>query len=176
MFKISLLLLSFIVYLTPSNAQPIKLTCSEREKRREDTADPILVKTCFLKNFKFISTSYPDYAGRYFSSENEVFIKQGNKYVKSKNSKVFNKKQTILLNLINDQIYKDFQAFKADTNTKDCLSDITSIPTYHMDDFKILFNSEEIWFEVNWGLPGVCRAVDGTIVTFKMAEIYQYLN
>jgi hypothetical protein len=51
-----------------------------------------------------------------------------------------------------------------------------SIPTYHMDDFKISFNGEEIWFEVNWGLPGACRPVDGTIVSFKMTEIYQYLN
>jgi hypothetical protein len=175
MFKISLLIVFFIACINPLNAQSIKLTCSEKERKSEGLTDPIIVKTCFLNQFKFISTSSPDYVGRY-STETEVFIKRGNKYVKIRNSKVFNTRQAILLKLINTQIQKDFKALKANIETRDCLSNIDSIPTYGMDDLRISFSDKEIWFEVNWGLPGVCRAVDGTIVSFGMTEIYQYLD
>jgi hypothetical protein len=97
-----LLLLTVIVFgNSPSEAQSFKLTCSEREKKNENGTDPILVKTCFIKGFKFISTSYPDYAGRYTSTENVVLVRVNNKFVKTKNSKVFNKRQAILVALIN---------------------------------------------------------------------------
>ena len=35
------------------------------------------------------------------------------------------------------------------------------------------FDSE---YEVNWGLSGACRTVDGTIVSFKLSEIKKYLK
>jgi hypothetical protein len=76
----------------------------------------------------------------------------------------------------NDKIQKDFAAFKADNNVKECLSDFDSIPKYEMDDLQISFYQDEIWFQVNWGLSGACRSVDGTIVSFKANEISKYLN
>jgi hypothetical protein len=45
-----------------------------------------------------------------------------------------------------------------------------------MNDFEISFQNNEIWFEVDWSLAGVCRAADGTIVLFRLSEIEKYLK
>ena len=172
-----LLLFAFSLFgYSQVTAQSLKLICSERKKMNEDGTDPILIKTCFFNGFKFISTSYPDYAGRYFLTDSEVFVKIKNKYVATKNSNVFNHKQVTLLVLINKQIQKDFAAFKADKNVNECLSGIDCIPEYKMDDLKISFYQNEIWFEAHWGLGGVCRSVDGTIVSLQVNKISRYLN
>ena len=46
---------------------------SKKKERITKRRDPILIKTCLIKNFKFIKTSYPDYVGRYVYSEHEVY-------------------------------------------------------------------------------------------------------
>ena len=89
---------------------------------------------------------------------------------------MFNKNQNKLVTTINKRILEDFHKFSTDSNTKECLTEIDSIPTYKMDDFEISFEGNEIWFEVHWGLSGACRNVDGTIVTFKVNEIKKYFN
>lgn len=161
---------------SPSNCQTVKLRCVEKEQRMDDKPDPILIKTCYIKNFKFVSTLTPDFVGRYVYSEHEVYMLKNNKYVKTKNSKLFNNKQGKLVEIINKRILEDFHKFSADSSTMDCLTEIDSIPVYKMDDFDISFNKNEIWFEVQWGLSSACRAVDGTIVSFKLDEIKKYLN
>lgn len=75
-----------------SKAQSLKVTCSENERKHKGQEFPDLITTCFLKNFKFVHTSYPDYIGRYFDSEEEVYVYQNKRYVKTTNSKVFKKK------------------------------------------------------------------------------------
>jgi hypothetical protein len=169
-----------VFLLTPgvSFSQPVKLSCIKKERKSDYGKYPILIQTCFLKNFKFISTSYPDGVGRYFpeGEEHEVFALKNNKYVETTNSKVFNKKQSELLDTINARILRDFNKLRADSNTKECLTEIDSIPVYKMDDIKISFNNGEIWFEVNWGLSGGCRAAGGAIVCLKINDIKQYLN
>jgi hypothetical protein len=173
MYKyISVLLLASIIYSAP-RAQ-LKVTCSEKEKKADYGNDPIIVKTCILKNFKFISTSYPDYAGRYFSSESEVFVRVNNKYIKTSNSRVFKRNQAELLALINERIQSDYHSFEADSNTKACFLNMDSIPVYKMDELNISFYEDEIWFEVHWDLPIACRVVDGTIVSFKLKELGKY--
>ena len=160
-----------------SNGQTMKLSCSEKERTNDEGKDPIHIKTCFIKNFKFVSTSYPDYAGRYFYSEQEVYVLKNNKYISTTNSKAFNKNQNKLLAAINKEILKDFHKFSADSDTKECLQDIDSIPTYKMDELEISFDgNNNIRFEVHWGLSSACRSVDGTIVSFKVSEIIKYLN
>ena len=171
---IYLFILSFLA-LTMS-AQTATLRCTEKELKNEDGDDPIIEKTCFYKNFKFVTTSYPDYAGRYDFSEHEVLLLSKGKYIKTTNDRVFNKKQKELVSLLNQRIKQDFNAFKADTATRDCLTEIDSIPIYTMNDFDISFEGDEIWFEVHWGLSGACRAVDGTIVSFKFNSIKKYLK
>ena len=158
------------------SAQPTKLRCTEKEKKNYNGNDPIIVKTCLYKNFKFINTSYPDNVGRYFFSEHQVLFLSKRKYIKTTNHQVFNKEQKELVVVINQKIKQDFNDFKADSNTRECLTEIDSIPIYKMNDFEISFEGEQIWFEVHWGLSGACRAVDGTIVSFKFDEIKKYLK
>jgi hypothetical protein len=123
-----------------------------------------------------VSTSYPDYAGRYFYSEHEVYIRTEKGYAKTTNSKVFNQSQNKLVAIINKRIQEDFQKFSSEPNTKECFIGIDSIPKYEMDDFEISFNGNDIWFEIHWGLISVCRPVDGTIVSFNLNEIKKYLR
>jgi hypothetical protein len=78
--------------------------------------------------------------------------------------------------IINERIRRDFNEFKADSNSRACLTGMDSVPVYKMNDFEISFYDNEIWFSVRWGLGVVCLPVDGTIVTFKLDEIKKYLN
>jgi hypothetical protein len=157
-------------------AQTLKIQCTEKEKKNDDGKDPILIKTCLYKNFKFIITSYPDYAGRYVYSEHQIFVRSQSGYSKTTNDQFFNKAQAELVVLINERIQHDFNRFASDSNTRDCLTEIDSLPVYNMNDFEISFYADEIWFEVHWGLISACRAVDGTIITFKFNELKKYLK
>ena len=125
-----------IVFLTVvvSIGQTVKLSCTEKERKNEEGEYPILVKTCFIKNFKFVTISHPDYVGRYFFQEYEVYVRKNNKYVSTKNSSVFNEKQGKLLDIINARILEDFISFRSDSSTKSCFDGIDSIPTYKMDE------------------------------------------
>jgi hypothetical protein len=175
MYKL-ILLLSFLFIFHLAEAQTVKLTCFEKEKKNDDGKYPILVKTCFIKNYKFISFDYPDYVGRYYYRESKVYVKVNNKYVRTTNSKIFSKKQEQLLDSINNRIQRDFISFSTDSNTKECFRGVDSIPRYNMDDLKVSFYEDEIWFEVNWDLPIVCKSVDGATVSFKIKEIAKYLK
>jgi hypothetical protein len=156
--------------------QSLTVKCVEKEIKNPDGKDPIIVRTCFIKNFKFKETSYPDYVGRYFDSEHKVYVLVNKKYIRTVNSNVFSKKQDELVSIINERIQKDFKNFSSDSTDKECFAGLDSIPEYKMNDFEISFQKNEIWFEVNWGLTGACRAVDGTIVSFKLSEIQKYLK
>ena len=156
--------------------QTLKLTCSERQRKNPDFKDSIIIQTCLLKNFKFVTTSYPDDVGRYFYSEHQVYIRTQKGYVKTTNSKVFNQNQNQLVTIINKEIQEDFRKFSSDSATKECFIGVDSIPEYEMNDFEISFNDNDIWFEVHWDLSAVCRSVDGTIVSFNIKEIQKYLK
>lgn len=176
MIRAFILFTLIVISCRSTQAQIAKLTCTEKEVKNEDGIDPILVQTCLLKQFKFIVTSHPDYAGRYFSSEQQVFKKVKGKYIEIKNSQVFNDRQAYLVSLINKQIELDFHALKNDTTTKDCLSGLDSIPRYTMDELEISFRENKIWFSVEWGIGGACRAFNGTTVSYRVEEIRKYLN
>ena len=134
-----ILVLFFASLAYPAPRAQLKVSCTEKEKKTDYGNDPIIIKTCIIKNFKFISTSYPDYAGRYFSSESKVFVRVNNKYIQTSNSKVFKKNQAELLAMINERIQNDFHSFKTDSNTKDCFLYMDPIPAYKMDELDISF-------------------------------------
>jgi len=176
MKKVCTAVIILLLTVGVSIGQTVKLSCTEKKRKNEDGKYPILVKTCFIKNFKFVTISRPDYVGRYFFQEYEVYVKTNNKYVSTKNSNVFNEKQSKLLDIVNARILEDFISFRSDSSTKSCFDGIDSIPTYKMDEIDITFSDDKIWFVVQWGLPTPCRAVDGTLIIFKIDEIKQYLN
>ena len=171
-FFLILLLLQFNF----SQGQTLKVSCTEKEVKLKGRQDPIIIKTCYLKKYKFVETAYPDYTGKYSDSDNSVYVLVNNKYVKTVKSKVFNERQNELLAIINERIQCDFENERSDTSNNDCFSDLDSIPKYKMNDFQISFQKNEMWFDVQWGLGWACRGVDGTIVAFKISEIEKYLK
>jgi hypothetical protein len=168
-------LLFFLFYSTISNGQTTRASCSEHYEKNEDGPDSIIIKKCFIKHFKIISTGYPDYKGRY-TFEEELYLKKNNKFIKISNSEMFKSNQSELLLTINNKIQEDFLNFRTDPNSKDCFEGIDSIPKYSLNDLNISFEGNNIWFEVTFGLNSACRAVDGTIVSFPIDQISKYLN
>ena len=167
----------FFFSLSAAIGQPTKVTCHEKERKTKDADYPDIIKTCFLKNFKFVKVTSPDADGRYFYSEYKTYILKNNKCVEVDYTEVFNKNQDSLVSIINKRIQEDYQKDLANPDIKDCLRDLKSIPLYKMNDFSISFENDEIWFEVHWGEDGVvCRSVDGTIVSFKLSEMKKYQN
>ena len=176
MRKSLLLLINFIFICGEVYAQPLTVSCTEKEKKNLGEKDPIIVNTCLIRNFKFVDLSYPDYAGRYFYSEQEVYVLTGKKYIKTVNSHFFNEHQDELLSFINTKIQADFKRASTDSVSRDCFTGLDSIPKYEVNDFRITFHKDEIWFEIDWGLPAACRFTDGTIVSFKLAQIRKYVK
>ncbi|HYV55854.1 MAG TPA: hypothetical protein VE933_14800 [Chitinophagaceae bacterium] len=165
----------FILFSLYSNSQELHVTCSEREISNGKEFDPTIVKTCWLKNFKIVSTGYPDYKGRY-SYEQEAYVRRDEKLLKIKNSEIFNSSQIELDSIINKKIQDDYNSMRGDPDFKPCFDDIDSIPKYSIDEMLISFQGQEIWFSVSFGLTGACKSADGTIVSFNLALISKYLN
>ena len=176
MTRFSFIVVQFFLLFNSLGAQSLKVKCVQKERKITGGEDPIIVRTCFIKNFKFLEISIPDYAGRYSDSVDEVYVLVNNKYVKTSNANVFHNHQRELLSVINNQIQKDFKEDLSDSTIKDCFVDFDSIPKYKMSDFTISIQDGEIWFKVEWGLPSACRGVDGTIVSFKISEIQRYIR
>jgi hypothetical protein len=151
-------------------------TCIERELIDPDGPDPIVVRTCLFKAFKFEAAAYTDYAGRRIWRDHEVHQKIRGTYRKITNAQAFNARRTELVERINERIQADFQFLKLDSATSECLSGLDSIPLYGLDDLQLSFYNDEIWFSVRWGLNSGCRSVDGTIVSFTIDEIRRYMN
>ncbi len=156
------------------NSSENVVTCSEQENKNEDGGEPIIVNTCLFKSYKTISTGTPDYKGRY-SYEYELYKKINGKYVKVKNSALFNQNQNQLLTTINQKIQKDYIVFSTDPESKDCFDSVAP-PKFSFDELFIDFRDGKINFSVTFGLSSACMSVDGTTVSFTLDEIQQYLN
>jgi hypothetical protein len=115
-----------------------------------------------------------DYKGRY-SYEYELYKKINGKYVKVKNSALFNQNQNQLLTTINQKIQKDYIVFSTDPESKDCFDSVAP-PKFSFDELFIDFRDGKINFSVTFGLSSACMSVDGTTVSFTLDEIQQYLN
>ena len=152
-----------------------KATCKEKESKTNDLIDPIIIKTCFYKNYKAISKGYPDYKGRY-SYEYTLFKKQKNgSYIKIKNSTFFNENKNQFLSLINSKIEKDYLLFSNDPDTKDCFNGDQFTP-FDFEQLGIIFDDNNIIFNVYFGLSSACMSVDGTIISFELSDIQKFIN
>lgn len=152
----------------------IRAVCSDEETPNPDLGPPILTKTCVYKNYKLVSTGYPDYKGRY-SYEFTVYAKQADSsYQLTRNGSLFNEKQDELVLLINDKIKRDYEQFLNDPESQDCLSGY-SYRTYSLDELGMTIGDEGFNFNVYFGLSGACMAVDGTTISLSWEEMDKYL-
>lgn len=152
-----------------------KIICHEELKRSELTKDSIIIKTCLLGKFKFVSTGYPDYSGKY-NWEYELYKKNKTRYIKAENSQIFTKNQNVLFELIKKKILKEFADASTDPETKDCFIDHESLPNYGFNDLQIAFIGDEIWFELDLRLSGYCRNVNTCFATFKITEVLKFIE
>jgi hypothetical protein len=161
-------------------AQSAKLYCIETTKKSDDDENnSIHIKSCYFKNFKFVTISNPDGVGRYFpeNEDHEVFIRFQSKYIKTKYSSLFNNKENELLVTINKRIHEEYKKNSTSAGSKECFAHIYSIPNwYKMDDLEISFEGNKIRFMVSFGLSAVCRYVDGAAIEFKFGDIVKYLK
>lgn len=148
-------------------------TCNEVEFSNEEGNGT--KTTCLFNDYKTVSTGYVNEDGGMYWSY-ELFQKKNEKYVKVQNTALFNLDQDELLKLINERIKRDFTAYASAPDTKECFSEVRTIPTYKMNDLGIYFSGDEINFTVELGLPDFCASVGGVTVSFKISDIAQYLN
>jgi len=175
--KLIFTILTLILGLTLSEEMhaQYKVSCVEKESKNPDGVDPITTKTCIYKKYKSVTKGYPDYKGRY-SYNYFIYLKQENgSYLKIKNAALFNENKTELLYLINEKIKKEFNLLANDLESKDCFEGI-SLDPFSFDQIGIEFADNSINFCVTFGLPGVCMAVDGTSISFKLDEIQKFLK
>ncbi|WP_345258378.1 hypothetical protein [Flaviaesturariibacter amylovorans] len=172
-------MLFFLLMLTTAaGAQAPRVRCTERQVKSNDPEikDPVLRTTCYLGSYRFIETAFPDYAGRYVEREHSVFVRVQGRWQRTTNSRVFNGRQGELLARINRGIREEWEGFRADSNTRDCMEGVAAPPRYGMNDLAISFHDGAIWFSVEWDVPMACRAVGGAIITFPLKDVAQYLR
>ena len=152
----------------------LKVTCEKVEKKNDDGFDEIIVKTCYLKNYKFVSTGSPDYKGRYFW-EYQVYKLVNKKYVAIKNSDIFiNSKY--LEKYINNEIKKLYESDKKIMDNSQCVSFIKLRP-FQINEMGIDFNHEnKMVFNTSFGLPSACLNVDRNMLSMDLNQIKPYLK
>jgi hypothetical protein len=77
---------------------------------------------------------------------------------------------------LNQKILKEYTAFYNAEDTKDCFDGKPKTPSFTIDDMGIDFDEDKINFNVSYGLPDICLAVDGTIISLSLEEIEPYLK
>ena len=148
---------------------PKTAVCKTEEKK--EGPDPIITKSCQYGNIQTKSVGYPDMKGRY-SYSYELML-NGKKV---KNSVIFNDKMPELLSKLNDKILKEYSESYNAEDTKDCFSGMPKNPKFKMDDMSIDLDDKNMIFNVSFGLPGMCLALDGSIVSIPLEEIENYLK
>jgi hypothetical protein len=171
----SIILFLFAAVSSAQTSAAYKATCTEKYTDDPYGGMPILTKTCFYKKFKTVAKGYPDRVGRY-SYNFSIYSKQANgKYVQIKNENIFNQDKDELLSMVNAKIENDYKLFVRDPENAPCFEGFTYSP-YTFEQMGITFEDNQILFQVTFGLPSLCMSLDGTIVTFGLADIQKYLK
>ncbi|RYY96618.1 MAG: hypothetical protein EOO11_13030 [Chitinophagaceae bacterium] len=173
-----LLVLLLLIAAPGAGAQSLRARCTERSWKSEDSAitDPIIRTTCYLKSFRFQKTAYADYSGKYYEDGFSVFMRVKDRWVRTRNSRVFNKQQGRLLAGINRRIREDWNFLRGDRENDRCFSDDDVLPVYRMDDLRISLSKNSISFSVEWNSSWACRPVSGSTVTYSLKAIAKYLR
>jgi hypothetical protein len=156
-----------------------KPVCSENEtKDPNQPEDPIIVRTCIWKGYKFMRTGSADNMRRY-SWDYEVYRVMEDKIeISTKNSAVFSINQVELENLINKKVGEELAELKKDEDevNLECLSNF-QLPIFKLDDMQVSFDGDQsIVFEVGLGLGSACRPVDVIYVKIPITRVEIYLK
>jgi hypothetical protein len=173
LFLLIIAISSNILFAQPNLSS--KVTCSEKEEKIKGNSDPKIIKTCSYLNYTCISTSYPDYKGRYYTKYNWFKLNNG-QLVKINNNELFNEKLNDLVELINQQIKIKFEELSSDPNNEDCLAGIENLPYYHINNLNIFMENSTFTFAYSLGITGACSSIDEDYVTFTIEYIKSFLK
>jgi len=149
-----------------------KPVCSENEiKNPDQPEDPIIVRTCIWKGYKFMRTGSADNMGRY-SWDYEVYrIMKDKTEISTKNSAIFSINLVELENFINKKVSEELAELKKDEANSECLLNF-QLPIFKLDELQVSFEGEDsIVFEVGLGLGSACRPVDVIYVKIPITQV-----
>lgn len=154
-----------------------RATCEEKHEIDDEFEDPIIIKTCWYRNFKSVSIGSPDYVGRY-SWNHQLSKSEQGKEIEITNSSLFNEKQNELLKQVNQKVKANYQEMLASDSESDsrCFEGVEAEPHFEMNALGISFDEDRIRFYADFRLSNACFAVGGTTVSFKLKDIEQYLS
>ncbi len=159
----------------PEKSLSQKPTCSLIEKADPEVSDPIIIKKCVWKNYKFITTGSSDYKGRY-SYEYEVYRITDGEDIKIKNEDIFNSSVNTLEKQINLELAKELNENRKYPDNAECLSEVEK-PSFSINDMGIsIDNKDRMVFDVSFGLSGACFNVDGASASFSLKEISKFIK
>jgi hypothetical protein len=150
------------------------ITCSFKEEKIADCDYPVIVKYCYLNNYKNTRAAMPDFKGNYVDFY-ELFKKVNGKYVAIKNEDLFGENKNQLLEKINQKVKQNFNEFLTGPNASECFG-AKEAPMLTFDDFSIDFAEESINFIVKYSMLFSCFTDKGTVVSFKLSEISSYIK
>jgi hypothetical protein len=149
------------------------VTCKEEVIARPGLSDPELMNTCVWRQYEIIENGMPDSKGRYswsttisdISSEEKVIILNQQLFLESKIPELETK--------INERLAEDFKALVESDPL--CFKKKKEYTNFLLKDMRVsISDASEITFEVIYGLPDECFAVNAASTTFKISELRSF--
>lgn len=172
--KIFLFIMFLFGPLTYSQEKETVANCITDYKVNTENLDELIIVTCVLKNFKFVSTGSPDYKGRYLW-DYEVYKLIGENYVKISNSDIFKYSENLEM-LINKEIKKSYESDAKNEDLAACMAFVT-LRKFNLNEMRISFDDpRKVQFIVSFGLPSACLNVDQGIIEIPISKFITYLK
>ena len=149
------------------------VTCKEEVIERPGLSDPELMNTCVWRRYEVIENGMPDTKGRYTWSTTMTDKTMGDN-AQMRNQQLFIESKIPELEAkINERLAEDFKALQ-ETDAA-CFKKKKEYTNFALKDMRIsLSDASEISFEVIYGLPDECFAVNAASTTFKISELRSY--
>jgi hypothetical protein len=149
------------------------VTCKEEVIARPGLSDPELMNTCVWRQYEIIENGMPDAKGRYSWSTSIADLSTGEKVVVTNQNLFQEAKVPELETKINERLAEDFKAL-LETDAL-CFKKKKDYTNFLLKDMRIsISDASEITFEVIYGLPDECFAVNAASTTFKISELRSF--
>jgi hypothetical protein len=149
------------------------VTCREEVLARPGLSDPELMNTCVWRRYEIIENGMPDNKGRYSWSTVISDLSSGEKAIISNHQLFVASKIPELEAKINERLAEDFKALLESDPL--CFKKKKDYTNFLLKDMRIsISDASEITFEVIYGLPDECFAVNAASTTFKISELRSF--
>jgi hypothetical protein len=151
------------------------VTCKEEVIQRPGLSDPELINTCRWRHYETIENGVPDAKGRYSWSTLITDLNDDTGRGVANASLFIENKIPELEQKINERLAEDFKALME--SEPNCFKKKKEYTNYSLKDMRIsISDASEITFEVIYGLPDECFAVNAASTSFKIAELRAFFS